>query len=521
MTTEKPGVIEISSLENAPVITLNKTDITPATSPKTPSGSSLSSDKPSVNFGGGMELLMNTKRKNDGSKSPGAAVDVGDISNLEKELNDLSASEKPSSEKAPTKSSLFSKMLDGVGLSSKTSDDANNDSSTKNSTQENDDILKLGGSSDNDPMQLNTEPIKIGKHTATDAMEQNSSGSGTEKTWDGFKKFNNVPIDHDLDVPSRPVLSKEEETREKFKMLRKLESIEKKGVKLSRKYSMDSDLREMEGEYEVHLAERERASSAKFQGRMLMAAVTGLEFLNNRFDPFDVKLDGWAEQVNENLDDYDEIFSELHAKYKSKAKMAPELKLLFQLGGSAIMVHMTNTMFKSAMPGMDDIMRQNPELMQQFTQAAADSMGQQHPGFGGFMSGLMQDRPTMNANVAPGPPPEPVSKAQLRSQRSGPMNPRDMSKSRASGLSGDGESLESRFGPASSSTRAEMKGPSDVSELIAGLKSKSIKVPPSGSGDTNSTVSVSEIKQMQTSPAAPVRTKRRQKSDRNVMNLQL
>ena len=40
------------------------------------------------------------------------------------------------------------------------------------------------------------------------------------------------------------------------------------------------------------------------------------------------------------------------------------------LGGSAVMLHMTNTMFKSAMPGMDDIMRQNPDLMNQFTQAA-------------------------------------------------------------------------------------------------------------------------------------------------------
>ena len=73
------------------------------------------------------------------------------------------------------------------------------------------------------------------------------------------------------------------------------------------------------------------------------------EFLNNKFDPFDVNLDGWAEQINENIDDYDEIFEELHEKYKSKAKMAPELKLLFQLGGSAIMIHMTNTMFKSAL----------------------------------------------------------------------------------------------------------------------------------------------------------------------------
>ena len=47
---------------------------------------------------------------------------------------------------------------------------------------------------------------------------------------------------------------------------------------------------------------------------------------------------------------------------------------------------MTNTMFKSAMPGMDDIMRQNPELSQQFTQAAASSMGDSNPGLGGFMN---------------------------------------------------------------------------------------------------------------------------------------
>ena len=43
-----------------------------------------------------------------------------------------------------------------------------------------------------------------------------------------------------------------------------------------------------------------------------MACVTGLEFLNNKFDPFDVKLEGWAEQLNENIEEYDEIFGELH-----------------------------------------------------------------------------------------------------------------------------------------------------------------------------------------------------------------
>ena len=54
--------------------------------------------------------------------------------------------------------------------------------------------------------------------------------------------------------------------------------------------------------------------------------------------------------------------------------MAPELKLLFMLGGSAFMFHLTNTMFKSSIPGIGDIMKQNPDLMKQFASAALNTM---------------------------------------------------------------------------------------------------------------------------------------------------
>ena len=70
-------------------------------------------NKPSVNFGGGIELLMNDKRKSDGSKSPKASIDLSDINNLENELNDLTSEPK---EKTPTKSSVFSKLLSGQSL---------------------------------------------------------------------------------------------------------------------------------------------------------------------------------------------------------------------------------------------------------------------------------------------------------------------------------------------------------------------------------------------------------------------
>ena len=73
--------------------------------------------------------------------------------------------------------------------------------------------------------------------------------------------------------------------------------------------------------------------------------------------------------------------------------MAPELKLAFQLASAGIMVHMSNTMFKSAIPGMDDIMRQNPDLMNQFTRAAATTMEKTNPGVNQFVQQFARPDP--------------------------------------------------------------------------------------------------------------------------------
>jgi hypothetical protein len=139
---------------------------------------------------------------------------------------------------------------------------------------------------------------------------------------------------------------------------------------------MDSDLDEMRSEYDRLVKDREADNSVNFQRKMLVATITGIEFLNNKFDPFDVKLDGWSESINDNIGEYDEVFEELHHKYKSKSKMAPELRLLMSLAGSGFMFHLTNTMFKSNLPGFDQVMKQNPDLMKQFASATANTMAQ-------------------------------------------------------------------------------------------------------------------------------------------------
>lgn len=279
------------------------------------SGGGGGSKQKSANFGEGIELLMNDKRKNDGgSKGMGADIDLDDLNDLEDELNNLSSAGDMRTTHVKSKSSLFSQALHGGG-----SGGSGGDSIKLNFRDHDNDDDSVDGSI----MSLHDDPRpSIGKSTA----DKTSFDDG--KTWDGFGKFNNVPINPDRDLPNTPRLTPEELLLEKFKVLRKLEEVERKGVRLTKKYSMESSLAEMKGEYEMIVAEKERSNSCKFQGRMLMAAITGLEFLNNRFDPFDIKLDGWAEQLNENIGDYDEIFAELHEKYKSKAKMAPELSAL-------------------------------------------------------------------------------------------------------------------------------------------------------------------------------------------------
>tara|TARA_B100000405_G_scaffold87553_1_gene60646 strand:- start:4476 stop:5582 length:1107 start_codon:yes stop_codon:yes gene_type:complete len=199
----------------------------------------------------------------------------------------------------------------------------------------------------------------------------------------------------------------QEEKKEKAELLYQFDRLEKKGFKIPRKFSSESDLDEMKTEYERLVKDREMDNSVNFQRKMLVATVTGIEFLNNKFDPFDVKLDGWSESMNDNIGEYDEIFEELHEKYKSKSKMAPEIRLMLGLAGSGFMFHLTNTMFKSNLPGFDTVMKQNPDLMKQFASATANTMAQNDntgmAGMFGSMFGQGKAQPDKKASGMKGP----------------------------------------------------------------------------------------------------------------------
>ena len=194
-------------------------------------------------------------------------------------------------------------------------------------------------------------------------------------------------------------MSPEEVANAKRDILYQFDRIERKGVRLPRRFTMADSLDDMRAELERVKIDREVDVSVRFQRKMLMTCVTGIELLNGKFDPFDIKLDGWSDSMHESVNDYDDVFEELHMKYRGKAKMAPELKLMFMVGGSGVMFHLTSSMFRtSSMPGMEEVMRQNPALRRQFAEATMNTMQQQQQptpprggggGGGGILGGLM------------------------------------------------------------------------------------------------------------------------------------
>ena len=431
---------------------------------------------PSMN---GIELLMN-----DRGKTPPANNGSSDavLKSLEKDLDSLSTTgDKPIETTSFSASPSVARPIQ-LTVESDTNPPNSGGLSTKKSESPTDE----------------PQPIKIG--LGSNVASAIKGGA----TWDGYSTTTDSP--NNVVITSGPT-NKQEVLREKFAILRKLEALERRGVKLTKHYSMESGLDEMKGEYEMIVSEKEKEASVRFQAKMLMACVTGITFLNQRFDPFDVNLEGWDETVQENITDYDDVFAELHEKYRSKAKIAPELKLLFMLGGSAVMAHMGNTMFKSAVPGVDDLLRENPDLMRQFTAAAATSMAGSKPGLSSFLGEFGPPLPQSG-----GPSGGPSGRHAEAHIGRPDLNIR----SQEPGISMDNQEASIHDSAGHNRTprvRPEMTGPRDITDILSRLKTKPAA---NQSTDTSSRISIDEATGGSKSARQPSKSKKRPHSEKSV-----
>jgi hypothetical protein len=467
-----------------------------------------SSSKPSVNFGGGIELLMNDKKR---SSSSSMNIDLGELDKLENELNELSGAKPiPTTSNTDNTKTLsgFASNLFGFGPTPEPVKSVNID------------------------VENDKNDSKLGEATAT--------SMGNTKTWDGYSKMNEIPLSTGS---TGAKMTDRERRRKKRAMIKKIEDWNEKGFsKSGSHFNMDSNYEEVEDEYETLLEEKRKKDSIKLQGWWFMTFVNSLEYANTAFNPFDLNLDGWGEQVSEDLDSYEEIFNELHEKYKG-GKLAPELSLLLRLGFSACVVNFTNKALSTATPGFNDVIRQSPELMRMFTNATVSSMSQQSPGFA-FASNLMQEQE--NKPRGP-PPPAPVeTKNQAPPMRPGmtfteaPGNRPDINAGRGAmfregGVDINGYSQNDirqqppSFAP---TQRPEMRGPqsSDIDNILSGLKTRTVNIhetenaPSSAQGNASreddSMISISSLRDIQNGNA-PKRSRRKNGSNKNTISLDI
>lgn len=418
--------------------------------------------------GGGFELLMNNQKRN---SAMNMEYNLSDIDRLQDELNDLTNSSPPPLESNGTFSSLFentSKSFSNFFSSGSAPASASASASV--------------------PASASAEPFLF--------------GSNTTKTWDGFAKVSDIP-DTAAHTHHPNAHSDREKRRKKRAMLKKLEEWHAKGM-LSSQYShlnMDSSYEEIEDEYETALDDKRKKDSIKLQGWWFMTAINSVEYMNAAFNPFDLNLDGWGEQVSEDIESYEEIFAELHEKYKG-GKLSPELSLLLRIGFSAAVVNFSNKALSSATPGFNDVIRQSPELMREFTNATVKTMSQKSPGFA-FAANLMNQ--PEKVNVSFGRPPAPVEtqrRPDIAMARGAHISPPILNASAEEVNSASQHTLK----------RAEMRGPqtTDIDMMLSGLKTKpanNILVE-----DVDSTISISSLTEMQKGTDTPNR--RRQKSSK-------
>ena len=478
------------------------------------------SNKPSVNFGTGIELLMNDKKK---SSSSSMNIDLGELDKLENELNELSGANSNTSKSVSYSSgpSTTSETKTLTGFASNLFNIGSNMSSSIGTT-----------------FGLNNSPEKNDSKVGEATVES----IGNSKTWDGFSKMNEVP----LTGSSLPKMNDREKRRKKRAMIKKLEEWYEKGlIKHSSHFNMDSVFEEVEDEYETALEDKRKKDSIKLQGWWFMTAINSIEYANSAFNPFDLNLDGWGEQVNEDIDSYEEIFSELHDKYKG-GKLSPEISLLLRLGFSAAVVNITNKALSTATPGFNDIIKQSPELMKMFTSATVQSMSQQSPGFS-MANNLANERPTGDraVNTMFGAPPAPIeTKNQGGVPRPGmnytqhPGNRPDLAAGRGAMFREPGIDLNDRTQPTmhqqqqqqQQQQRPEMRGPqnTDINNILSGLKTREIKTNENVSystsaqnDDNDSLISISSLKDVQNGNMPKRTHRRKQKSDRNVVSLDI
>lgn len=129
-----------------------------------------------------------------------------------------------------------------------------------------------------------------------------------------------------------------EETMEKQSVLLDMERLRMQGIKLSKEWTLDDDLDDMQFEMKRLMLHVDETNNINMMRSTLQLACTGVEMLNRRFNL--LQLDGWSEEVCRDMHKYDRALGRIYRKYWRMAhNNSPELEIVKGLLASAGMYH--------------------------------------------------------------------------------------------------------------------------------------------------------------------------------------
>lgn len=180
----------------------------------------------------------------------------------------------------------------------------------------------------------------------------------------GYLPFDDAPRSNDpsesrgaaLAAPCEP-LSAEDETDSKRTVLMDLQALERRGVKLTKNWTLSDSLDDMLLEMRRHTLALDEQSNVSMMRDGLRMVVTGIELVNNRFKFLD--LEGWSAEVCQDLEKHDQNLARIYRKYcRRGVNRNPEMEIAMSLVGSLGFHHikrsMARQMLQRAAPMGDD-----------------------------------------------------------------------------------------------------------------------------------------------------------------------
>jgi len=234
---------------------------------------------------------------------------------------------------------------------------------------------------------------------------------GPIQTSDGFRNMN-----ADAYQPAPRRMSEEHVMKEKYEMLRKFERLQKMGVPMRKRFTLDSPLEEMKMELEFMRREKQMDQTIKQFCDWYITGMSAMEWGSKNvavMKAFGLNLDGLSESAQMNVVDMEEDFEELYDLYGDKMKMHPLVRIPIRTCMMVYMVHLTNQMARKApIPNIDEVLRTNPDIARQLATAAMQQQTRE-----------MRQPSSVPAYVPPPPPPSANPMAGLASYLGSMMPP--------------------------------------------------------------------------------------------------